>query len=69
MFPAFVHVYGEMKKDDDGFVSKKDLLLGVQNHAQKSQPSVYNYFRKIQHKFKTDKQGRSVYVKLIGDEE
>lgn len=69
MFPLFVKCYTDMEKDEDGFVSKKDLLSEVMREGKKSQPSVYNYFRKIQHKFKEDKKGRAVYVKLVGDEE
>ena len=70
LFPVFAKVYAEMvTEENEGFVSKKDLLTRVMNEGNKSQPSVYNYYRKIQHKFKEQKEGRSVYTKLVGDEE
>ena len=69
LFPLFVKCYGEMEKDEEGFVPKNELLNTVMKEGKKSKASIYNYFKKIEHKFKTDKQGRSVYVKLVGDEE
>ena len=69
LFSVFVKVYGELPKDENGFVPKNDLLNGVMKSGKKSQASVYNYFRKIQNKFEMDKQGRSVFIRLIGDEE
>tara|TARA_R100000353_G_scaffold58578_1_gene46291 strand:+ start:4771 stop:6225 length:1455 start_codon:yes stop_codon:yes gene_type:complete len=68
MIPSFIKVFLEMEKDEEGFVSKKLYLDRVQKETKKSQPSIYNYYKTISHKFEEDKVGRSVFVKYKGDE-
>jgi hypothetical protein len=65
----FIQICKSLPKDENGFISKNDLLEGVQRIANISQASAYRYWKNLQHKFEQDKVGRSVLVRLKeGDE-
>ena len=69
LYPTFVKVYGELcAETGDDYISKKELLSRVVKEGQKSQTTVYEYFKKIKNKFLEQKQGRVVFLKLVGDE-
>ena len=70
LFPVFVKVYASLDKlNEDGFVRKSDLIKGVEAESKKSHVTVYKYYNSIKDKFIEDREGRSIYVKLVGDEE
>jgi len=62
--PSFEKVFNDMKKDENGFVNKKEYLEAFSEETQLKSSRAYLLFGTIEHKFETDKIGRSVYIKL-----
>ena len=62
--PIFIKCYNEISKDEEGFVSKNQYFKLVEKEAKLSQAQIYNYWKKYENNFITEKHGRAVYIKL-----
>ena len=64
---VFLKTYNGMEKNE-GYVGKSDLLQAVKKEVGQSEMQVYRKFKQIEKHFETKKEGRTVFVKLKGDE-
>jgi len=62
--PIFIKCYNEISKDEEGFVSKNQYFKVIEKEAKLSQAQIYNYWKKYENNFITEKHGRAVYIKL-----
>ena len=67
--PRLLLVYAEMKeKDEEGWVSKKLFLDTYIQKEKVSQVQAYRDYKKYPDVFEEDKVGRSVFIRVIGEE-
>ena len=64
---AFLKQYQEMEKDEEGFISKSDLLKEIQKRTGKSRAQMFRDFDKIKQNFTLKRKGRQTFIKLKGD--
>tara|TARA_R110000822_G_scaffold46818_2_gene124521 strand:- start:1123 stop:2628 length:1506 start_codon:yes stop_codon:yes gene_type:complete len=64
---VFLKIYNELK-NDDGWVHKTKLMDGFKKETKLGQVQAYHHFNLIQNHFITEKQNKSAFLKLKGDE-
>ena len=64
---AFLKVFTEMDKDEEGYVSKKLFLDTLMDKLGLKKARIYVLWNENEHHFETDKQGRSVFIRLKGE--
>ena len=64
---AFIKVFTEMEKDEEGYVSKKLFLDTLMEQLNLKKARIYVLWNENEHHFETDKQGRSVFIRLKGE--
>jgi hypothetical protein len=63
----FKQSYFDCKKNEDGFVPKKEFLKKAADSLQLSPRQTYLKYKEIENKFESTKNGRVVWIKYIGD--
>ena len=64
----YITAYNRMDKKD-GWVNKAELRVFCETHYNIPQAKFYRTWEKIAHKFEINKEGRTVYIKLLEDSE
>ena len=64
---AFLKVFTEMDKDEEGYVSKKLFLDTLMDKLGLKKARIYVLWNENEHHFETDKQGRSVFIRIKGE--
>ena len=62
--PQFIKVFTEMEKDEEGYVSKRLFLDTLMEKVGLKKARIYELWNQNEHHFETDKQGRSVFIRL-----
>jgi len=65
--PAFIKTFTEIEKDEEGFVSKKLFLDTLLSETGLKKSRIYQLWNNNEHNFETDKVGRSVFIRLKGE--
>ena len=64
---VFKSVYRKLKKDDDGWINKSQLLSKVREDTKKGQSTIYKWWVKVEEYFDEQRINKSVYVRLKED--